>query len=248
MRHGSAFVALLSTFAAACLPVQAPAAAKGTTTIYSYDLRVAMKGGATLDGSYPEAIAGGYADDVVEEHFKASYSVDGRFRMLPFPTGKVSGMPSKLGDTAPATVNGTWSNQGVKVIDPVLHTTGPFTCGGRVDAEVPPGTTVVEYRRSATRYKATLILPAAPLRSEPNCATADGAQGSMAYANGDAYKTTFAIKRSELGRRKITKTISGPVASLPWRQYACNRCTFSMAWQGTAILTLKRTTRLPRSS
>lgn len=246
-RFGPALLALALGVPVAGVPAQAAAASR-STTIYLYDLKVGMKGGAKLDGSYPEAIASGRTGEVVDEHFQASYSVDGRFRLLSFPTAKVPGLPSTLGDTAPATVNGTWSNQGVKLLDPVLKTTGPFQCGGRIDAEVPPGTTVVEYRRTATRFRVTLTLPAAPLRSEPACSSADGAQGSMAYANGDAYKTVFTVKRSELGRRRITKTISGPVAGLPWRQYECNRCTFSMAWQGTATLTLRRKTRLPGSA
>lgn len=248
MLRYSLFIVLVLAVASAYLPANAAGASNRMATVYTYDLKVAMKGGATLDGNYPEAVDAGRADEVVEEHFKASYSVDGRFKTLLFPTARVRGVPSKLGDTAPATVNGTWSTQGVKLIDPLLKTTGSFSCSGRIEAEVPPGTTVLEYRRSATKFKATLTLPSAPLRSEPACADADGSQGSMAYANGDAYETTFTINRGDLGRKTIRKSISGPVAGLPWRQYECNRCTFSMAWQGTAILTLKRKSRVPKSS
>ena len=83
------------------------------------------------------------------------------------------------------------------------------------------------------------------LTREGDCAGTNGIQGDMVWANNLAYTTTFALSRSQLGKKMITKQISGPLHSLHWHQYECDQtCSFNLAWHGVVKLRLVRTLKM----
>lgn len=226
----------------------AHAAAK--TSAYVYDMRVQVKGGATLDGRYPAADdpANARPDDAIENHYKASYSIDGRLRGVTLATGPIRGLPARGGTTGKAVVNGTWSNAGSKWVDPANGVSGPFQCGGGVRPGAPSGTTVVAYRRQAgAKHTFTLDVLAQELTDSGSCEGVNGAERGLIFANADAYVVKFSVSKRELGRKTIVKPISGPSSAFHWRAYDFTSGTFSLAWQGTVRFTRTHTMRLPRA-
>jgi hypothetical protein len=242
-------LALASAAAAAAALAIAPLAQARSITyvkLYTYSVKVAVKGGGTFDGAFPRDPGAARAGDVLEEHHQASYSLDARFPDAVFAPTKLRGYPATTGDTRPTTVNGTWSTQGTKWVDPDHDVTAPFTCSGRLKTGTPSPATVLEYRRQTTSFRFTLEVLADELLRDGDCADVNGVRGNMLYANSRAYEVRFTIPKSRFGTKTITKTISGPDAAQPWRQYTCDStCTFSTAWQGVVRLTRKRVLRVP---
>ncbi len=91
----------------------------------------------------------------------------------------------------------------------------------------------------------TLVIPADELIRKGDCAGTNGIQGNMVWANSAGYETTFSISKSQLGKKTITKQISGPLHSAHWHQYECDqRCSYNLAWHGVVKLTLVRTLKM----
>ncbi len=214
-------------------------------TMWIYKVTIGVKGGATLDGKYPPARpADASRNSVLEEHWKGSFFVDTTFPSMTFAVGQVPGNRNSFGDTQRAVINGTWTNSGTKWIDPDHGITGPFSCSGRIHSSIPSPSTVINVSKKGASLNFKLEVPADELTSPGDCPSTYGANGSMSYANGRAYVTKFSLSTRDLGKKTITKQISGPLANLAWHQYTCNRCTFTMAWHGVVKFTLTRTIKM----
>jgi hypothetical protein len=214
-------------------------------TLWVYAMKVGTKGALTYDGHYypPSNPADASYGDVRDEHFVGSFSVDTTMRNLVFAKGHARGVRNSLGDTEPAVLNGTWTDGGTMFIDD-RGDTKPFSCSGKVGTSVPTVSAVLNIKTTASTLNFKLEIPPDELTSHSECADTNGIQGGMSYANNLAYTTTFSISRSQLGRKTITKQISGPLHSLHWHQYECGQqCSFNLAWHGVVKLTLSRVIR-----
>jgi len=215
-------------------------------TIWIYKMTVGTKGALTYDGHYypPSNPSDAGHGDVRDEHFVGSFSVDTTFRNLIFAKGHAPGVRNSLGDTERAVLNGTWTDGGTMFTDDHGDTTS-FSCTGKVGTSVPTVSAVLAVKTTASTLNFKLEIPSDELTREGDCAGTNGIQGDMVWANNLAYTTTFALSRSQLGKKMITKQISGPLHSLHWHQYECDQtCSFNLAWHGVVKLRLVRTLKM----
>jgi hypothetical protein len=212
--------------------------------MYIYKAKVAVKGGTTLSNAYSGT---GAVGDVQHESSTGSFSVDATIRSLILYTGKVpSNIPRTLGGGAATVINGTWSDQGEKWLDPVHGTKEPFTCGGTIVSTAPPGNMDLKGRRSASKVAFTLRTQTVQLTNKPPMSCPNGSRAaSLGGIESDVYETTFSIPKSQIGRKTIVKAISGPLAK--YRSYLAvvcggnpGGCTYNMAWHGTVRFTRVR--------
>lgn len=202
-------------------------------TIYTYKLKIGVKGGANQDGTSED----------LPYHFNASYSIDEMFPTVVFAVGKVPGYRNSFSDTQRAVLNGTWNERGTVWIDRSQGTTQPYTCSGRVRETEPQGSAVLDVTKKGSTLRFRVEVLADDLTSPGECAPSDlGAQGTLLNANSLAYITNFSLSTRDLGRKTIVKSISGPDARLHWRQYPCQsaNCMFTTAWHGVVHFTLTR--------
>jgi len=210
-------------------------------TLYFYKAKVGIKAGTTLSNAYSDT---GAVGDVQHESSTSSFSVDATIRSLPFYAGTVPrGAPRTTASGAATVVNGTWSDQGEKWLDPAHGTKEPFTCGGTVASTAPPGNMILKATRSASGIKVTLQTQTVQLMNKPpdNCPN-DSRAASLGGIEPDVYETQFSIPKSQLGRKTIVKTISGPLAkNRSFLAVVCDGnpsgCTYNMTWQGTVRFT-----------
>jgi hypothetical protein len=213
-------------------------------TMYVYKAKVSVKGGTTLSNAYSGT---GSVGDVQHESSTGSFSVDGTISGLVFYTRKVpSSVPRTLSSGAPAIVNGTWTDQGEKWLDPVHGTTEPFTCGGTIVSTGPPGNMDLTGKRSATKVAFTLRMQTVQLTNKPpeDCPN-DSRAASLGGIEPDVYITQFSIPKSKLGLKTIVETISGPLGKYRSSlSVVCggneSGCTYNMAWHGVVKFTRVR--------
>lgn len=236
--------------AAACLLSAGAAQARAPRyTLYTYKVTMGVSGAANLDANNPDA-----AEDhaVIQEHFTASYHLDGRFPYVVFVTGKAPRgfLANKFDDTEAVVLNGTWNDAGTEWIDYPARVSGPFTCGGAVKKEVHGAGTELLYNKKGSKLNFRLYTLHSGLITTPDsCADTSGIDGGLQWPNGYAYETPFSLPTSDIGRKSFSKTISGPLASLNWHQYSScfsnPRCNFTMAWQGVLRFTRTRVFKSP---
>jgi hypothetical protein len=250
-RHGLRLFAAVVTIGALGAIVAMPAqtvSARPHYTMYVYKAKVAIKGGTTLSNAYSDI---GYIGDVQHESSTSSFSVDGKIRaMVVFFKGKVpSTVPRTWESGAPTVINGTWTDQGEKWLDPVHGTKEPFTCGGKIASTAPPGNMSLKTTRTASKVKLTLRMQTVQLKNTPpdNCPN-DSRAPSLGGIEPEVYMTKFSIPKSKIGRKKITVKFSGPLAK--YRSYLAvvcggnsGRCTYNMAWHGVIRLTRVRVSK-----
>jgi hypothetical protein len=210
-------------------------------TMYVYKAKVGIKGGTTLSNAYSGT---GSVGDVQHESSTDSFSVDGTISGLIFYTGKVpSSVPHTLGSGVPTVVNGTWTDQGEKWLDPAHGTTEPFTCGGTIVSTAPPGNMSYKATRTASNIKFTLQTQTVQLTNKPpEACPNDSRAASLGGIESDVYITQFSVPKSKLGLKTIVEKISGPLGK--YRSYLSvicsgneSGCTYNMAWQGTVRFT-----------
>ncbi|MGD0273875.1 MAG: hypothetical protein ABSB96_09130 [Gaiellaceae bacterium] len=210
-------------------------------TAYIYKAKVSVKGGTTLSNAYSGT---GSVGDVQHESSTGSFSVDGTIPSLVFYVGTVPrGVPRTLNSGAPAVVNGTWSDQGEKWLDPVHGTTEPFTCGGTIVSTAPPGNLSYKATTNASNIKFTLLTQIVQLTNKPPESCPNGSRAaSLGGIERDVYETQFSIPKSKIGQKTIFANFSGPLAK--YRSYLAvvcggnaSGCTYNMAWHGVMRLT-----------
>lgn len=252
LRHSLSLFAVVAVAGASgagavALPART-AAAHANYTMYIYKVKVSVKGGTTLSNAYSDI---GYVGDVQHEASSSSYSVDGTIASMIFYVGKVpSSFPRNTSSGAPTVVNGTWSDQGTKWLDPSNGTTVPFTCGGTIASTAPPGDMGLEATRAASGFKFNLEVQTVQLTNKPpdSCPN-DSRAASLGGIEPDVYVTDFSIPKSQLGRKTIVKQISGPLAKdRSFLSVVCSGnesgCSFNMAWHGVVRLTRTRTMKI----
>lgn len=217
-------------------------------TIYFYKAKVSVKGGTTLSNTYSSI---GAVGDVQHEASSASFSVDGTLSNMIFWVGKVpKSFPLTTSTGSSAVVNGTWSDQGTKWLDPSNGSTEPFTCSGKVASTAPPGNLGLEATRSASGFKFSLETQTVQLTNKPpeSCPN-DSRAASLGSIESDVYITELSIPKSQMGHKTIVRQISGPLAK--YRSdlsVVCSGnesgCSFNMTWHGVVRFTRTRTTKI----
>jgi len=217
-------------------------------TIYFYKAKIGVKGGTTLSNTYSGT---GAVGDVQHESSTSSLSVDGTISSLIFYVGTVPrGVPRTLESGTPTVINGTWSDQGEKWLDPVHGTTEPFTCGGTIASTAPPGNMILKATRSASKVAFTLRTQTVQLKNKPpdNCPN-DSRAASLGGIEPEVYETQFSIPKSKIGHKTIVETISGPLAK--YRSFLAvvcsgnsSGCTYNMTWQGNIRFTRVRVVKV----
>jgi len=213
-------------------------------TIYFYKAKVGVKGGTTLSNAYTGT---GAVGDVQHESSTGSFSVDGTIRGMIFYKGKVPiSMPKTLDGGAAAVVNGTWSDQGEKWLDPVNGTKEPFTCGGTIVSTAPPGNISVKMTRSAAKVKFVLRTQTVQLTNKPpdSCPN-DSRAASLGGIESDVYETQFSVPKSKIGKKTFVAQVSGPLAKhRSSLAVVCGGnpggCTYNMTWHGVVKFTRVR--------
>jgi len=246
-RHGLRLIAALVVVGALSTTAAMPAQTKSTRfhyTIYIYKAKVAVKGGTTLSNSYSGT---GAIGDVRRESSTSSFSIDGKILSLMTYTGKApSGISRTMEGGAATVINGTWTDQGEKWLDPVHGTTEPFTCAGKVASTAPPGNMILKGVRSGSKLKFTLRAQTVQMTNKPpdNCPN-DSRAPSLGGLESQVYQTQFSIPKSKLGKKTIVAQFSGPLAK--YRKYlsvVCGGnsggCTYNMAWHGNIRFTRTR--------
>lgn len=212
--------------------------------MYFYKAKVSVKGGTNLSNSYSGT---GSVGDVQHESSVGSFSVDGTINGMLFFTGKPpSSVPRTIDGGGVAVVNGTWSDQGEKWLDPVNGTTEPFTCDGTIASTAPPGNMTFKAIRSASKIKFTLSMQTVQLTNKPpdSCPN-DSRAPSLGGIEPDVYATQFSVPKSKIGQKTFVEKISGPLAeNRSFLAVVCSGnssgCTYNMAWQGVVRFTRTR--------
>ncbi len=247
-RHGLRLVAavvaigVLST--AAAMPAQTRSSAHYRYTLYVYKAKVGVKGGTTLSNAYSGV---GGIGDVQHESSTSSFSIDANIASLTFLVGKApSSVPRSLESGAATVINGTWTDQGEKWLDPSNGTTEPFTCSGKVDSTAPPGNMILKATRSGSKFMFTLRAQTVQMTNKPpdNCPNGSRAP-SLGGIESKVYMTQFSIPKSKLGKKAIVANFSGPLAKYrSFLSVVCDGnesgCTYNMAWHGNIRLTRVR--------
>ena len=213
-------------------------------TIYTYKVHVGVKGGESVTANDD----GLYDGDAVQDSSSGSFSLDGTMNpggsrpspALFFAPRPPTGGTSSGNADSPATVNGTWSDQGTKLVDAANNVTVPFTCSGAIDTEVRPAQMMISWTRSGASYHFTLDAVQEELYIEgyDGCPNNDSA-GWLSGADPELYATRFTIPAADIGRRSFSASVSGPLAVN--RIYFTQNCpaggTCSLAWQGVVSFT-----------
>jgi len=216
--------------------------------IYIYKAKVAVKGGTTLSNAYSGT---GAIGDVQHESSTSSFSVDAKIASLVFFTGNApSSYPRTLEGGGATVINGTWSDQGEKWLDPVNGTKEPFTCGGKIDSTAPPGNLILKATRSGSKVKFVLRVQTVQMTNKPPDSCPNGSRApSLGGIESDVYITQFSIPKSKLGKKTIVANFSGPLAKYRSSlSVVCggnsSGCTYNMAWHGVMKLTRTRTLKV----
>lgn len=219
------------------LAATASPAAHAAGSMVLYKVKVGIKGGAHLTTDK----GGRYPGDMVQETLGASLSVDGTLRPVVVWRGTPPGGTSPTGDAyARAVVNGTWSAQGTKWLDPAKQLTAPFTCGGTIGPTVTPQ---MHLHSRSSGAKVTFTLAVLQQELYLNGFTAgcpnDTSPAPLHGTSPAIYSTRFSIPRSAIGGRTITRQVSGPLPAnrVFWRQSCPSGSDCSVAWQGTVRFT-----------
>jgi hypothetical protein len=213
-------------------------------TMYFYKAKVSVKGGTNLSNSYSGT---GSVGDVQHESSTGSFSVDGTIDGVIFFKGKPPSSVSRtMNGGAAAVVNGTWSDQGEKWLDPVNGTTQPFTCSGKIVSTATPGNMTFKATRSGSKVKFTLSTQTVQLMNKPpdSCPN-DSRAPSLGGIEPDVYITQFSVPKSKIGQKTFVEKISGPLAEhRSSLAVVCggnsSGCTYNMAWHGVVRFTRTR--------
>jgi len=213
-------------------------------TLYIYKAKVGVKGGTNLSNAYSGT---GFTGDVKHESSTSSFSIDANIRSLIFYTGKPpSGAAHTSESGAATTINGTWTDQGEKWLDPVHGTLESFTCGGKVASTAPPGNMSLTTTRGSSKYTVNLRIQTVQMTNNPpDACPNDSRAPSLGGIESDVYRTQFSIPKSKLGKKKFAVSFSGPLAK--YRSYlsvVCSGnesgCSYNMAWHGNVHFTRTR--------